>query len=366
MAERVQAHLARQHELARLHEVTPVAPEPDVETIETIAAAAFWASLRREEGRSPTISLAFLPPGATVQPLRFERQLPLSPAGLAKLAPAVERPGIHLGVWRDRGGEFRVWGTTRHLPALCLVIETVTSGLLVVKRRGESLGKFVNVVVLEGDQVKFVPELDAQVAETDDLAPSKLGIDLPSPLARSADVLMQLAVSMRAHGRGGALIIVPSGSQAWEESVVQPVLYAVTPPYAELTTILRESEGGAVDRQPDVRRAVDALAGVTAVDGATIISDAFELLAFGTKIARRRGRPQVERVLLTEIVDGSARVAGALYQIGGTRHLSAAQFVHDQPDSTVLVASQDGRFTVFRWSPAEGMVRAHRIEALLM
>jgi hypothetical protein len=31
-----------------------------------------------------------------------------------------------------------------------------------------------------------------------------------------------------------------------------------------------------------------------------------------------------------------------------------------------MVASQDGRFTVFAWSPDEGVVRAHRIEALLM
>jgi hypothetical protein len=52
-------------------------------------------------------------------------------------------------------------------------------------------------------------------------------------------------------------------------------------------------------------------------------------------------------------------------QLGGTRHLSAAQFVHDQPDALALVASQDGRFTVFAWSPSEAMVHAHRIEALL-
>jgi len=37
-------------------------------------------------------------------------------------------------------------------------------------------------------------------------------------------------------------------------------------------------------------------------------------------------------------------------QFGGTRHLSAAQFVHDQRDAIALVASQDGRFTVFAWS----------------
>jgi hypothetical protein len=365
-AERVRAHLLRQHELARLHVIAPVAPEPDLEAIETIADAAFWASLRREEGRTPRISLAFLPPSATTQPLLFERQLPLSPGGLAKLAPAVERPGIHLGVWRDRGGEFRVWGTARRLPALCLVVEVVTSGLLVVKHRGETLGKFANVAVLEGDQMKFVPDLDNQVAETEGLLPTRLGIDLPSPLARSVQILVQLSASMRAHARGGMLIVVPTGTSAWEESVVQPVLYAVSPPFGELSVLLGDDEDRDDERRQDLRRAVDSLAGLTAVDGATIINEGFEVLAFGTKIARRRGSPQVERVLLTETVEGSARVPAASYQLGGTRHLSAAQMIYDQRDATALVASQDGRFTIFRWSPVEGMVRAHRIEALLM
>lgn len=362
-SERIRTHLARQHEQARLRGVAPVAPEPDAEAIETIADAAFWASLRREEGRSPKISLAFLPPTANPHPLLFERQLPLSPAGLAKLAPAVERPGIHLGVWRDRGGEFRVWGTTRRLPPLCLVVEVVTSGLLVVKHRGESVGKFVNVAVLEGDQIKYVPNLDGQVAEMPGLVASRLGIDLPPSLAASVNILVLLSASMRAHGRGGALIIVPVTNTTWEESVVQPVLYAIAPAFSGLASIVAQPREA--DEQ-DLRSMVDALAGLTAVDGATIINEAFELLAFGTKIARRRGSPQVERVLLTETVEGSARVPGSSYQIGGTRHLSAAQFVYDQRDSTVLVASQDGRFTVFRWSPTEDMVRAHRVEALLM
>jgi len=53
-------------------------------------------------------------------------------------------------------------------------------------------------------------------------------------------------------------------------------------------------------------------------------------------------------------------------EIGGTRHLSAAQFVQDQHDALALVASQDGRFTVFAWSPCEEMVHGHRVEALLL
>ena len=53
-------------------------------------------------------------------------------------------------------------------------------------------------------------------------------------------------------------------------------------------------------------------------------------------------------------------------QLGGTRHLSAAQFVHDQHDAMALVASQDGRFTIFKWSPREEFVHAHRVDALLL
>jgi hypothetical protein len=51
---------------------------------------------------------------------------------------------------------------------------------------------------------------------------------------------------------------------------------------------------------------------------------------------------------------------------GGARHLSGAQFAQDQNNSVVLVASQDGRFTVFAWSEARAAVCAYRVEALLL
>ena len=53
-------------------------------------------------------------------------------------------------------------------------------------------------------------------------------------------------------------------------------------------------------------------------------------------------------------------------QLGGTRHLSAAQFVHDNRDAVALVASQDRRFTVFTRSESDGRLHAHRVEALLI
>ena len=53
-------------------------------------------------------------------------------------------------------------------------------------------------------------------------------------------------------------------------------------------------------------------------------------------------------------------------ELGGTRHLSAAQFAQDQRDSVALVASQDGRFTIVAWAPSEQVVHAHRVEALML
>jgi hypothetical protein len=144
--------------------------------------------------------------------------------------------------------------------------------------------------------------------------------------------------------------------------VLQPVLYALVPPFPALAGLIQE----AADGDLALRRAVDAVAGLTAVDGATVITDLYEVLAFGIKIVRRDGSSQVTEVILTEPIESSQAEVIEPAQLGGTRHLSAAQFVHDQHDALALVASQDGLFTVFAWSPCENMVHAHRIETLLL
>ena len=69
----------------------------------------------------------------------------------------------------------------------------------------------------------------------------------------------------------------------------------------------------------------------------------------------------MEQVSYTEPVEGNARSLTAPARLGGARQLSAAQFVHDQADGMALVASPDGRFTIFKWSLCEEMVaRASR------
>jgi hypothetical protein len=361
-------HFARHVGEAHARGETNLASVPDVDTIETIIEAAFWASLRREENYVPKISLAFLSPEQTTHPILFERGLSLHPGRLTKVAPAVERPGIHLGVWRERD-ELCVWGATRSIPTFCMVVEVASPGLIVVKHhRGEETGKFVNVAVLEADQVKLVDERASSLPDCPELLSSLLGFDSPGSWLDSVNVLVQLAVSMRAHGRGGSLLVVPTGSDAWRDSIVRPVPYAIEPPFSELAELWRADPEERDRRiwQDQIEHAVEAIAGLTAVDGATILSTDYQLLAFGAKIARRKGSPQVEQVTLTEPIEGNVPQQVDPSALGGTRHLSAAQFVHDQRDAIALVASQDGRFTVFAWSPCEDSVHAHRVETLLL
>jgi hypothetical protein len=366
VAARVQAHFIRHLAAARDAGRTDLAPVPDAVAIEALIDAAFWASLRREEGAATTVSMAYLAPEHAGLAMKFEADLPLTPAALARLAPAVERPGIHLGVWRI-GPELRIWGTTRRLPAFGFVIEVVASGLLVVKQRSEPFGKFVNVAVLEGDQIKIIDERGASVPDCPGMLQSLLGFDFTGARGEAVNVLVLLAASMRRHGKGGTLLIVPSNDGAWRESIVLPMLYAVDPPFNELADLMRQSvELRTRDWQDQLLHAVDGIGVLTAVDGAAIIRDTYEVLAFGAKITPRLGQAVADRVIVTEPIEGSITTAAAPTQLGGTRHLSAVQFVHDQHDTTALVASQDGRFTIFKWSPREDMVHAHRVEALLL
>jgi hypothetical protein len=364
----LEAHFQRYAKAARLKGRTPLASAPDARTIEAIIDAAFWASLRREESYSPKISIAYLSPEQAYQPLTFEHLLTFTPSTLTKLAPAVERPGIHLGVW-NIDGELCIWGTTTTIPKLCFVLEVIEPGLLVVKyRRGQDPSKYVNVVVLQGDQVRVVDEQGTTLPDCPALLTPLLGFSSPVSDGNSVNILVQLAVSMRAHGRGGSLLLVPQGTDRWRESIVWPMPYAVLPAYTVLADLMRQEEEEKDERvwQESMLDAVEAIAGMTAVDGATVITDQYELLAFGAKITRREGGTQVEQMIVTEpVLDSSASIVHPV-QLGGTRHLSAAQFVKDQPDSVALVASQDGRFTIFAWSPCEEMVHAHKVETLLL
>lgn len=356
MARAAALRIFERFEALRATSAAGAGPFADRSTLEAAMDVAFWASLRREEGYSPRVSLAFLPPDATLSPLRLAPSLPLTPQSLTRLAPAMDRPGIHVGVWQE-ADTLTAWGATHHLPPHTAVLDVVAPGLMVVKyARDEDSGKFVNLAVIEGDQLKMIDPRASSLPECPSRLTPLLGIEMQFQTAEAPGILLQFAVSMRAHRRGGALLLVPAEASSWQNSILAPPGYAIAPAYAAATKASAE----------ELRRRIDSAAGLTAVDGATILNDRFEVLAFGAKLVRRRGASPVTQVALSEPIEGSISAIVEPAQLGGTRHLSAAQFIHDQPDSVAMVASQDGRFTVFWWSQCDRMVHARRVESILL
>lgn len=345
-----------------------LAPKPEPQCIEAIIDVAFWASLRREEGRSPKISLALLPPDKAIQPLMFKNRLRLTPHNLTKLGPAVEKAGIHLGVWHDDNGMY-VWGSTLKLPGVCFVLEVIEPGLLVIKHsRADGFGKFINIAILKGDEVKIVNEQRMGMGDSPALVSSLLGMPLPDSQDDAVNVLIELAGAMREHGRGGIVLVVPANTVTWHESIVHPISYPVVPAFCGISDLMKQDarERSRPSWREALNRAIDTVGGFSAVDGATVINHEYDLLAFGAKVTRAKNSVPVQEILMTEPIEGNPGAVIHPAQNGGTRHLAAAQFVYDQRDTLALVASQDGHFTIFSWSGHLNKVHAHRIDTLLL
>ena len=345
-----------------------IAAKPSKEVIEQIINVAFWASLRKEEGHSPKISISFVSPEEVEKPLLFGVKLPFNNDSLTKLAPGIERAGVHLGVWEENGQLF-IWGTTLNIPDYCFVLDVSEPGLLVIKhRRLRGFGKYSNVAVLNGDEIKFIDQSCGSLPDSPPIVTALLDVDAPCSWNDGVNVLIQLAVSMKSHGHGGILLVVPPNSTEWRKSIVHPLNYPVFPSFGSLAHLMLEPnrENNITQWRNNLKQEVDNIGGLTAVDGATVISRDFNVFTFGAKITRKGNNDAISNIQYVEpIIGGEAKEKHA-GEIGGTRHLSAAQFIYDQRDALAMVASQDGYFTIFSYSKVVDKVQAHRIDTLLI
>ena len=344
-----------------------LAAQPNKDQIENLVDVAFWTSLRKEEGHLPKISVAFLSPDQTANPLVFEQPLAFNADTVSKLAPGLERAGIHIGVW-FKNDELYIWGSTLNIPNFCFVVDVSEPGVVVVKhRRIYGIGKYTNVAVLKGEQIRIVDKNSCVDNDCPPMLTALLDLTVNSTWNDPTNVLIQFAASMRAHRRGGALLIVPREDQEWINSIIQPINYRAQPAFDGLSLLVGQTGNHSeIFSQSALRREVEYIAGLTAVDGATIMTEDFHLIAFGAKIGRAKYKPTVSRIALVEPILGNEEKTLSPGELGGTRHFSVAQFVNDQPQTIGMVASQDGHFTIFSWSKKHEIVMAHRIETLLM
>ena len=134
---------------------------------------------------------------------------------------SLPQPPDHLSAasaqwWRSVVGEYRL--QAHHLKLLVLACEAMDRAV-----QARQILDAEGVVVLNDRRVPIAHpaikiENDARNAfmpECPDVVQSLLGLDIDGLRGEAQNVLVQIAASMRRHGRGGALLVVPAGSTTW-------------------------------------------------------------------------------------------------------------------------------------------------------
>jgi len=357
--------------------------------LSTLMNVSFWASFKKEEGRSVTIAVKYVPPDEAYRPFLLKNALPYTEENILRMSPVLQGSHVDLGVCIDHHDDLMIWGfdtgefrmTERHY----VRIHSLDPGVIRIA--------FADVnIIFTGTRVVCV---DKNFLSSDAVATlvgqTHLGPDLK-----------EIMTEMSAHRSGGTLLIVPENAQ-WSRSIKEPILYASDPPFDtasisrgmlnfladhragyhdEYGRLLRpeerkflahgtQEEGLDRNRQHVLaghRHRVDDALGrslkltgqLTAVDGAVIVKDDLKVLAFGAKIKPLDTCKSPETLLVSESSAGSVPLEVSLSEFGGTRHQSAAQFVFDQRQAVAFVASQDGLMTLLTWHESVGRVAAVR------
>jgi hypothetical protein len=201
---------------------------------------------------------------------------------------------------------------------------------------------------------------------------------------------------MRLLRHGGTLIIVPD-EVSWKKSVERPMTYACELSLNQVLPIFKyikgqvgkiEAEDTADQYSKDTKsmelwsdyrlrtflwNASRSVAYLSAVDGAVLLNRDLSVISFGTKLRKSRSGARAKSVVSIPALEneGDPGELPLEHIFRGTRHLSAAQFVFDNPGAIAFVVSQDGAITGFKMrnpdsAEAEPKLLAYRNLELLL
>ena len=337
----------------------------------------FWASYEREESRPLKFGVAFREPikwsGASI----FQKPLPFDINSIKKLAPALVPGDNYLGVWPNDKEELFIWGITNYEGDT--QIQIIDSGLLVLRFKSDIISIITGTSVHEIDKNVF-STYRHWFEETENSIPQIVGRSF------SFEALHKLVSSMRFHGNGGTILIIPSDSTTWMKSIKQPVINLLEHPSEGIKkridsiriAVMRKINGGTsktdmlrgliyLNTSSDTIKLISHLmnevkkvANLSAVDGALLMNYSLDVIAFGVKINPVDSSDFPENISSLSPFQNVKNVQISLAKIGGTRHQSAAQFVYDQQGSVAIVASQDGVISAFSCRGKERQVQMIR------
>lgn len=334
----------------------------NAELLALIVNELFWASTHLEEGRAVVGTICVCAPEDAPRSRRLISDVPVCSSALVQLLVASPRSALAI---YNGGGTPSVWGLLDSVPVFTLQFRIVAVGTIIVSEAGGV------IAVLEQGNV-YQPEGVGKM-EWVALVARALGEVRPFPVRIAlAERLQRIVHAIHRHRHGGTLVVVPTCNSAeqlrdiaWghrfaasgENCVCNNLSeletaerryadakeqFQLRPPSGDFVNLLQSSVEAHRDLLDKLLRDVGDL---SRIDGAVVIDEELRVFGFGAKLT---GDGENFLVYSADALTGTTdRVP--LASLGGTRHQSAARYVHSNPESMVFVASQDGRLSLFVW-----------------
>lgn len=363
--------------IGELHHGFGDSPTLSRDQLATLLDIAWSATMIEEEGRRSNFTLGVAPAeaasaGAKVQ--TFAQPRPLTPATIAKLAPAADSAATLIGVVLSGKNEFEIWGLIHlgdrsfsndlEIAQIFLKVTGFRPGGFFIESHGNRL-----VLCMNGVATWYEREAEGITdLLRDTLHPTALKVLFGAGGGALAHEFERLAGRLVLAGHGGAFLVsdrpLPTGVQIPPGSVFAPpnasLLEAVKlhTRYTSGGVTAEEKANGArilADAERAHRDALEHVSRLANVDGAVVMAPDLRVFGFGATIQMRPNTrmPEVRAFDPREPPNAAkkGRLSG-IQDFPGHRHKSALHYCAMQSGrkgalALAIVASQDGTLPLF-------------------
>ena len=265
-----------------------------------------------------------------------------------------------------------IWGLTSGSPIFSLKLRIATIGTIVASVTSDI------IAVLERGEV-HIPKSAGGIEWNMIVAKALDQTKTFTERMKLAAKIQHVVTAMHRQGHGGTLLLLPSSQTTWEKHVTFSFRFNESSTFAiqqhiielekaqELNKAIKTGDIATssslsphseivVARQKFLAMLLQSVGDLSAIDGAVVIDEELKVIGFGAKL-------QVEledfEFIAIDALSGVHETV-SYANLGGTRHQSAARFVHQNHDAMAFVASQDGRLTLLAWVIDDGKVVAVR------
>jgi hypothetical protein len=366
----------RRKQIAEGHQTKNQADElmEDPEHLSRLLNDLFWASLQVEEGRTVSGVVCICSPEESPRSRRLFEPVRISPKALVTLFTA--SPANPVAVHLHEGRPY-AWGFLDSFPVFAVRIRIVANGTLIASEDSDVVG------ILEKGEETVTKSLHKTGLML--LIANCLGNGPFPDRMRLAARIQAIAVSVHRHGHGGALVITPpseagasindidiafrfdhAGTESIRSSLneateaqmkhEQAGTNAESNPNGQSAAFVSLLQSSAEAHGQLLGRLLSNIGDLSRIDGAVVLDTDLRIHGFGAKLSG------IQDAIVVSVLDAltNSLTSVPISDLGGMRHQSAARYIHNNHDSLVIVASQDGRVTLFGWVLDPGEVIAIR------